>query len=100
MIVDQNRYHRVQQVSELQLSDAAARDKKFIGLIKEAASNDAQIIVFPEVFMPGYPNHIWLDSPFAGMEKFAVSYREQPLPIDCQLIFCSQMQCVQTQSPL
>jgi hypothetical protein len=50
--------------------------------------------------MPGYPNHIWLDSPFAGMGKFAVSYREQPLPINCQLIFCSQMQRVQTQFPL
>ena len=66
--------------------DAAATVEKSIGLIKEAASNNAQIIAFPEVFIPGYPYHIWLDSAFAGMGKYAVRYHEQSLPIDSPLI--------------
>jgi len=66
--------------------DSAATVDKAISLIKEAASNNAQIIAFPEVFIPGYPYHIWLDSPFAAMGKFAVRYHEQSLPIDSPLI--------------
>lgn len=66
--------------------DAAATVDKAVGLIKEAADNKAQIIAFPEVFIPGYPYHIWLDSPFAGMGKYAVRYHEQSLPIDSPLI--------------
>ena len=36
-------------------------------LIKEAAENKAQLIAFPEVWIPGYPNWIWYlqDPPFA-----------------------------------
>lgn len=66
--------------------DAAATVEKSIALIQEAARNNAEIIAFPEVFLPGYPYHIWLDSPFAGMGKFAVRYHEQSLPIDSPLI--------------
>ena len=66
--------------------DAAATVEKSIALIQEAARNHAEIIAFPEVFIPGYPYHIWLDSPFAGMGKFAVRYHEQSLPIDSPLI--------------
>ena len=66
--------------------DAAATVDKSIALIQEAARNHAEIIAFPEVFIPGYPYHIWLDSPFAGMGKFAVRYHEQSLPIDSPLI--------------
>lgn len=36
---------------------------KTIALIDEAAANGAKLIAFPEVFIPGYPWHIWLDSP-------------------------------------
>ncbi len=66
--------------------DAAATVDKAIRLISEASDNNAQIIAFPEVFIPGYPYHIWLDSPFAGMGKFAVRYHEQSLAIDSPLI--------------
>ena len=37
--------------------------KKTISLIEEAAEKGAKLIAFPEVFIPGYPWHIWLDSP-------------------------------------
>jgi len=66
--------------------DAAATVDKAVSLIEEAASNGAEIIAFPEVFIPGYPYYIWLDSPFSGMAKFAVQYHEQSLPIDSPLI--------------
>ncbi|KAJ3542042.1 hypothetical protein NM208_g4315 [Fusarium decemcellulare] len=36
---------------------------KSISLIQEAASNGANVIGFPEVFIPGYPWSIWANSP-------------------------------------
>lgn len=86
MVTYTNKFRAATVQAEPVWFDAAATVEKSIGLIKEAASNDAQIIAFPEVFIPGYPYHIWLDSPFAGMGKFAVRYHEQSLPIDSPLI--------------
>ena len=45
--------------------DLDASVEKAIALIEEAAAKGAKLIAFPEVFIPGYPWHIWLD--FAGM---------------------------------
>ncbi|WP_328810533.1 carbon-nitrogen hydrolase family protein [Rhodococcus sp. NBC_00294] len=39
-----------------------------IGYIGEAAAGGAQIVSFPEVFIPGYPWWIWLDAPAWGMQ--------------------------------
>ncbi|KAH7239566.1 hypothetical protein MRS44_015075 [Fusarium solani] len=36
---------------------------KVISLIQEASSNGANVIGFPEVFIPGYPWSIWANSP-------------------------------------
>ena len=33
--------------------------QKAINLIEEAAESDAKLIVFPETFIPGYPDWIW-----------------------------------------
>ena len=86
MVTYTNKFRAATVQAEPVWFDAAATVEKSIGLIKEAASNNAQIIAFPEVFIPGYPYHVWLDSPFAGMGKFAVRYHEQSLPIDSPLI--------------
>jgi len=38
--------------------DRAATTEKACGLIAEAASNGAKVVVFPEVFVPGYPDWV------------------------------------------
>lgn len=38
-----------------------------IELIGQAATGGAQLVTFGEIFIPGYPWWIWLDSPAAGM---------------------------------
>jgi nitrilase len=39
--------------------DVAATVDKTCSLITEAASKGAQLVVFPEVWIPGYPAWIW-----------------------------------------
>ena len=50
--------------------DAAATADKAVSLIGEAAGNGAQLVAFPEVFIPGYPYWNWIVSPLAGSEWF------------------------------
>ena len=40
--------------------DRAKTVEKACHLIEEAAKNDAQLVVFPEAFIPGYPDWVWL----------------------------------------
>ncbi|KAF5638078.1 aliphatic nitrilase [Fusarium sp. NRRL 52700] len=44
-------------------NDLQGSVNKSIGLIQEAAKNGANVIGFPEVFIPGYPWSIWANSP-------------------------------------
>lgn len=57
--------------------------EKAISLIKEASENGAALIAFPEVWLPGYPWWIWLDSPAWGMQ-FVRRYFENALEIDSE----------------
>ena len=36
---------------------------KAIALIEEAAEHGAELVAFPESFLPGYPYHLWLGAP-------------------------------------
>lgn len=58
--------------------DLNASIDKSIGLIEEAAKNGADLIAFPETFLPGYPWFIWLDSPAWGMQ-FVQRYHDNSL---------------------
>jgi len=48
---------------------------KAIAFIKEAASNGAQIIAFPEVFISGYPYWNWIMTPVQGSGWYEQLYR-------------------------
>jgi aliphatic nitrilase len=61
--------------------DCEATIEKACGLITEAAALGAQIIVFPEAFVAGYPYWLWGDRPGTvpgGLEQkgFAALWRE------------------------
>ena len=58
--------------------DLDAGIDKAIGLIEQAAAQGAQLIAFPETWLPGYPWFIWLDSPAWGMQ-FIQRYHDNSL---------------------
>jgi aliphatic nitrilase len=62
--------------------NASATVDKAVAWIREAAQNGAELVAFPEVFIPGYPYQIWTGTPFASMAKFAVPYHENSLTMD------------------
>ncbi|MGW6951442.1 carbon-nitrogen hydrolase family protein [Streptomyces xanthophaeus] len=55
--------------------DAAATVEKTIALIAEAAAGGAELVVFPEVFVPGYPYWNWTMNPVQGSPWFERLYR-------------------------
>ncbi|MEU6293840.1 carbon-nitrogen hydrolase family protein [Streptomyces erythrochromogenes] len=50
--------------------DPAATVDKAVALIAEAAANGARLVVFPEVFVPGYPYWNWTMNPVQGSPWF------------------------------
>lgn len=61
--------------------DIAAGVDQVVDLIAEAARGGAQLVAFPETFLPGYPWWIWLDSPAWGMQ-FVARYSENSMTRD------------------
>ncbi|MFE5331407.1 nitrilase-related carbon-nitrogen hydrolase, partial [Embleya sp. NPDC056575] len=55
--------------------DAAATVAKAVALIREAAGNGAELIVFPEAFVPGYPYWNWTMNPVQGSPWYERLYR-------------------------
>lgn len=50
--------------------DATATAEKAARLIGEAAARGAKLVVFPEVFIPGYPYWNWITDPVTGSAWF------------------------------
>ena len=50
--------------------DAAGTTQKACDLIREASKNGAQLIAFPEAFIPAYPYWSWIMSPTEGSSFF------------------------------
>ena len=48
---------------------------KAVSIIKEAASNGAQLVAFPEVFVSGYPYWNWIMTPVQGSAWYEKLYR-------------------------
>lgn len=48
---------------------------KAVSIIKEAASNGAKLIAFPEVFIAGYPYWNWIMTPVQGSKWYEELYR-------------------------
>lgn len=65
----------VAQVSAVFL-DREATIEKACHLMKEASQNGARLIAFPEVYVPGYPYWIWLDTPSANYPFFKRLFEE------------------------
>lgn len=61
--------------------DASGTVEKGTTLIKEAASNGADLIAFPETWIPGFPWWVWLGSPAWGMQ-FVQRYHANSLPLN------------------
>lgn len=60
--------------------DLEASIDKAETLIADAASHGAGLVVFPELWLPGYPWWIWLDGPAWAMRTgYDLRYREQAL---------------------
>lgn len=55
--------------------DLASGIERAIGYIEEASKLGAKLIVFPETWLPGYPNHIWL-GPVAWSMQFVMPYTQ------------------------
>jgi nitrilase len=61
--------------------DVRATTDKAISLIEEAAGKGAQIIAFPEVFIPGYPWWIWHGN-LGYAAKYVSTYHANSIPRD------------------
>lgn len=52
--------------------------ERAIQFIDQAAEEDCKLVVFPEVWLPGYPNHAWL-GPVAWQMQFVGQYFENSI---------------------
>ena len=58
--------------------DVALGIERAVTYIEQAAHDGCKLIVFPETWLPGYPNHIWL-GPVAWQMQFVGRYFENSL---------------------
>lgn len=78
MSIEHPRYRAAAVQAAPAFLDLDAGVDKAVALIAEAASNGAELIGFPETWLPGYPWFIWLDSPAWGMQ-FVQRYSDNSL---------------------
>ena len=57
--------------------DAVGTTQKACDLIREATKKGAQLVAFPEAFIPAYPYWSWLMSPIEGSSFFRETFSKQ-----------------------
>ena len=72
--------------------NAKATAAKTIHLIREAASNGAKLIAFPELWIPGYPYYLWVKD-FGSTMPFNLKYSANALSLDSEEIASIQEAC-------
>jgi aliphatic nitrilase len=78
MSIEHPRYRAAAVQAAPAFLDLDAGVDEAVALIAEAAANGAELIGFPETWLPGYPWFIWLDSPAWGMQ-FVQRYSDNSL---------------------
>ncbi len=58
--------------------DMEGSTDKVISLVAEAAGNGAELVAFPETFIPGYPWQIWTETPAGGMRHVPAYHANSP----------------------
>lgn len=61
--------------------DLEAGVAKTVDLIGQAAAGGASLVAFPEVWLPGYPLFLWLDS-VAGQAEMVLRYHAASMAVD------------------
>jgi len=54
--------------------DISGGVEKTCALINDAAMQGVELIVFPELWLPGYPMWLWFDAPIMGKVRHAIYY--------------------------
>jgi nitrilase len=71
--------------------NTTATIERACGLIREAASHDARLVAFPEVYVPGYPYWNWIMTPFEGSRWFRILSKQSVLvPGEHTHVLCAQ----------
>ena len=66
--------------------DLAATTAKICSNIKEAGKLGAQLVVFPEAALPGYPYWTLIHDPYSARIRFARTLYEQSVRLDSQIV--------------
>lgn len=84
---NQNNMEKVFKVAAAQVTPVYLNKQKTVekacAIIEEAAQNGAKLVVFPEAFIPGYPDWVWLvpNSKSAELNKLFVELVENAVSV-------------------